>query len=192
LQQVTDFPNICYSPNWINEGANILVGTELEGDPYARNYILTADGQLIDSIDLFFHPNISARDNRLATSIFVDGERHIGYYDLNTEDMIITSAVPQSSSTPVVTWIDENNLAYHDNTYGIYQLNLLTEEVTLLREECDNIQYNDLHASPQTNGILYFAETRRILIDSTSFDSKTRIYKLNVYTDEQWLVDLEE
>jgi hypothetical protein len=192
LQQVTFFPRIVNRPTWINEGNNILVSTKLDGDPYNRNYILTPNGEVVDTIDA---PILYPHDlnGKLATTWPSSGERFIGYYDLNTKELHPVSGVTLGEHPPFyINWLDENNIMWAEPKVGLQRVNIQTGEVTMLVEECDNRHIRDAATSPIHDGIIYFTEVHNLILDSALYHNQSRIYKMDAFTGEQWLVDLEE
>lgn len=191
LQQLTDLPRRVTYPIWINEGLNILAITKLDGDPYTRRYLFSPEGEILDTINTIFHPINNYWNGKIAATWSVNGERTIGYYDITEDELYAAPGTILEHTPNGITWIDENNIAWMDHIIGLSRVNLQTGEVTLLKEICDNQEVDFVTSSPLTNGIIYMAERQREVIDSFTLDTKTRIYKLDAFTGEQWLVDLE-
>jgi hypothetical protein len=193
LQQITDFPNIVRHPLWINGAENIIAITQLSEDPYPIRYVFTPDGAIVDTIPVVFHSKASCWNDKLATTWPVNGDWFIGYYDLSTKELLAAPSVILDEAAKQISWLDEDNIVWVDPIIGLYRVNIQTGEVTLLVENCDNRAVGWATTSPLHNGMVYMTESHlRLVEDSTMYYGKTRIYKLDAFTGEQWLVDLED
>ncbi|MFT4660532.1 MAG: hypothetical protein ACI828_002590 [Flavobacteriales bacterium] len=193
LQQITDFPNIVRHPVWINEGENIIAITKLEGDPFGLRYVFNTEGEIVDTVGTNFHTQSNHWNGKLATTWTVSGDIVLGYYDINQDELHPVPNLILEDFVKEIRWLDEENIVWVDPIIGLYRVNIQTGEVTLLVENCDNRKVSRATTSPFHNGMIYMTEShKRLIEDSTMYYGKTRIYKLDAFTGEQWLVDLED
>jgi hypothetical protein len=189
LQQITNFPSTTvYNPSWINEGSQILAYTALYGSASGRNYIFTPDGEIVDSLDVLIGKS-NYWSGRMATFWNMDGLGHIGYYDLLTKELHPTPSFTLTSNPASIDWIDENNIMLLDEE-DLSRINIQTGEVMVLKENCENRWVQYATTSPAHEGMIYFSEVHTTIVDSLTARYKSRIYKIDAFTGEEWLVDL--
>jgi len=183
----------------------VFVGTEsilcnclFPAPIYFKNITMDLSGEITDTMDIS-SANYAHMDGRVCGLHKPSGEDNSSFGYLNISTQEFTTLHPWSDesygSTKDMGWLDDENIIWISEK-GIFQLDLITTEVTTLKEVCENVNYNLISVIPENNEVLISRTDRWHIAHATIPDvdtiySQTRISIFDIETGEEQFVDLE-
>jgi hypothetical protein len=115
-------------------------------------------------------------------------------YDLETKSISLVADFWPSvgiENILVVKWLNNTEVIFSSTT-GIYTLDVNTGEFTTIKEEnCQNMVFGSLSTSPLENGDILVSRFEYRYTSPDSIKLFQRISLLNIYTLEEYVLELE-
>jgi hypothetical protein len=178
------------NPFWIWEGDAILCPEFLNTLEYSS--IVDESGMTIDTI-----PRLSLaayRNKKIVKLLYLGGtDFTFALFDLPTKEMenIVDFPIDQFGTFIEIDWLNDNEIVFAAEN-GLYTLDLTTKEFSTIKEHCQNSVYLSVSSSPLENGdvLLYRREYRYTSQDSITWFRNISL--LNIYSSEEYIIELEE
>jgi hypothetical protein len=189
LNDIAGMP-VLNNATWIAGGEKIFcyAGSGVESD-----VILDKNGTPLDTIP-FAIGTPACLGNNIAGYRYLNDDIYICVYDLVTQTITDIAASPfnvdgSSYSITSLDWLNPQVIIWTDNS-GIHTVNT-NGEIATLKESCDSRFYYYLSASPDFNGDFMVGRDQTWVVNDTAY-LKSEILKINAYSGEEWIVNLQQ
>lgn len=158
---------------------------------FSHSLMLDVNGAIIDTLP-FRIGRGAARGNLIADLMLVDDIPKLGYINLDTEDFIslLDHPIQDFGAMQDIDWLDDDHIIW-TNDRGVNKVNIHTQEVELIKKNCESLLTPRLSVSPNGNGELLLEYWRRSVPEPIVLFSDIDILLLNINTGEEQIINLQ-
>ncbi|MCB0554907.1 MAG: hypothetical protein KDD02_15250 [Phaeodactylibacter sp.] len=157
-------------------------------------YLVSINGEVLDSFNLDCHA-ITGRENRIAMNLksnITGTYTRLAILNVHTGDLIDMGEIELGLGGPLaLAWeTDESLIGVF--VKGVYRIDVLTGDVELVKETCDNLSYYYPSVDSDNPDWLVLGRQDFIYPQSLHVDFTTSMVMLNTQTGEEWKLDLDQ
>lgn len=157
-------------------------------------YLISIEGEVLDSFNLDCHA-IAGRGDRIAMNLksnITGTYTRLVILNLHTGDLSDVGEIELGLGGPLaLAWeTDESLIGVF--VKGAYRIHVLTGEVELVKETCDNLSYYYPSVDSDNTAWLLLGRQDFMYPQSLNVDFTTSMVMLNTQTGEEWKLDLDQ